>query len=58
LRTEAGFGREVMFHSIRKTVATMLENAGVSENVADKIPGATRSPAIPMGCISGGARGC
>jgi hypothetical protein len=29
LRTQAAFGREKVFHSIMKTVVTLLENAGV-----------------------------
>jgi hypothetical protein len=35
---------EVVLHSIRKPVATILENAGVSENVADEIPGPREAP--------------
>jgi len=53
LRTREGFGREVVFHSIRKTVATMLENAGVSENVAADILG-HQKPRITYGLYSGG----
>lgn len=43
-----------MFHSIRKTVITMLENAGVSENVAADIVGHEK-PRIAYGPYSGGA---
>jgi len=39
LKTELGFGPEKVFHSIRKTVTTMLENAGVPEGVAADILG-------------------
>jgi hypothetical protein len=34
MRTALGFGAPFVFHSIRKSVITILENAGVSENVA------------------------
>jgi integrase len=33
LKTRHRFGPQHVFHSIRKTVATLLENAGVSDNV-------------------------
>lgn len=39
LKTELGFGPEKVFHSIRKTVTTMLENAGVPEGVAADVVG-------------------
>jgi integrase len=39
LTREAGFGPEKVFHSLRKTVATLLENAGVAEGVAADILG-------------------
>jgi integrase len=39
LRAAAGHGPEKVFHSIRKTVATLLENAGVPEGVAADILG-------------------
>ena len=39
MKTAMGFGRDVVLHSIRKTVATLLENAGVPENVAADILG-------------------
>lgn len=39
LKTSLGFGRAHVFHSIRKTVATLLEQAGVPEGVAADILG-------------------
>nr|RDS94676.1 hypothetical protein DWF04_18535 [Cereibacter sphaeroides f. sp. denitrificans] len=42
-----------VFHSIRKTVATKLENAGVAENVAADILGHEK-PNITFGLYSGG----
>ena len=37
LKASAGFGEQHVFHSIRKTFVTLLENAGVSENLAADI---------------------
>ena len=54
LKTAAGFGPEHVFHSIRKTVATILENAGVRENVAADIIGHDK-PTLTYGLYSGGA---
>ena len=39
LKTALGFGPKHVFHSIRSTVATLLENAGVPENVSADIIG-------------------
>lgn len=39
LKTSLGYGPEVVFHSIRKTVATMLEQSGVVEGIAADILG-------------------
>jgi integrase len=39
LKAELGHGSEKVFHSIRKTVTTTLENAGVPEGVAADIVG-------------------
>ena len=39
LKTDQGFGKKHVFHSIRKTVVTILENAGVPENVVADIVG-------------------
>jgi integrase len=54
LKKGAGFGKELVFHSIRKTVAALLENAGVSENVAADIIGHDK-PTMTYGLYSGGA---
>lgn len=53
LRTEQGFDGTRVFHSIRKTVATLLEDAGVPENVAADILGHEK-PRITYGLYSGG----
>jgi integrase len=54
LKTNEGFDCRYVFHSIRKTVTTLLENAGVSENVAADILGHEK-PRITFGLYSGGA---
>ena len=54
LKKAAGFGDGHVFHSIRKTVVTLLENAGISENVAADIVGHEK-PRITYGLYSGGA---
>jgi integrase len=54
LRQSLGFGPQHVFHSIRKTVATLLEDAGVAENVAADILGHEK-PRITYGLYSGGS---
>lgn len=54
LKTELGHGSSHVFHSLRKTVVTLLENAGVSENLAADIVGHEK-PRITYGLYSGGA---
>jgi integrase len=54
LKADLGFGEANVFHSIRKTVTTLLENAGVSENIAADIVGHDK-PRITYGLYSGGA---
>ncbi|MCK0512351.1 tyrosine-type recombinase/integrase [Aromatoleum buckelii] len=54
LKDELGYGEQQVFHSIRKTVVTMLENAGVSENLTADIVGHDK-PRITYGLYSGGA---
>lgn len=54
LKTVLGFSEQHVFHSIRKTVATLLENAGVPENVAADIIGHDK-PTMTYGLYSGGA---
>ena len=53
LKKDMGYGPEHVFHSIRKTVSTLLENAGVSENVAADIL-RHEKPRITYGLYSGG----
>ena len=48
------FGPEHVFHSIRRTVATLLENAGLAEGVAADIIGHEK-PTMTYGLYSGGA---
>ncbi|NKF73030.1 hypothetical protein GO294_00272 [Ralstonia solanacearum] len=53
LKTSLGYSDLHVFHSIRKTVGTRLENAGVPENVAADILGHEK-PRITYGIYSGG----
>lgn len=53
LKAAQGFGEAHVFHSIRKTVATLLENAGVPENIAADIIGHDK-PTMTYGLYSGG----
>ncbi len=53
LKTELGFGTQFVFHSIRKTVVTILENAGVPENVVADIVGHEKTT-MTYGLYSGG----
>lgn len=43
LKTKMGFGKGFVFHSIRKTVSTQLERAGVPEGIAADIVGHEKS---------------
>jgi integrase len=54
LKDASGYGEKQVFHSIRKTVVTLLENAGVSENLTADIVGHDK-PRITYGLYSGGA---
>jgi len=54
LKKEHGFGPSHVFHSNRRTVATLLENAGVPENVSADILGHDK-PTMTYGLYSGGA---
>jgi integrase len=54
MKTKLGFGRSHVFHSIRKTVVTLMENAGVSENIAADVVGHDK-PRITYGLYSGGS---
>lgn len=53
LKNELGFSRHYVFHSLRKTFITQLENAGVPENVTADIVGHEK-PRITYGGYSGG----
>lgn len=53
LKKLEGYGKQHVFHSIRKTLVTLLENQGVGENVAADIVGHEK-PRITYGLYSGG----
>ena len=53
LKKFLGFPDKKVFHSIRKTVVTLLEDAGVSENLTADIVGHEK-PRITYGLYSGG----
>ncbi|NMM76216.1 hypothetical protein [Acidovorax sp. SRB_24] len=53
LKQTLGFSDRKVFHSIRKTVVTQLESAGVSENLTADIVGHEK-PRITYGLYSGG----
>jgi|GEM_PF-334116 len=54
LKKKLGYTKSHVFHSIRKTFTTMLEENGVSENLAADIVGHEK-PRITYGLYSGGA---
>ena len=54
LKNQLGFERRHVFHSFRKTVVTLLEQAGISENLAADIVGHEK-PRITYGLYSGGS---
>lgn len=54
LKDSLGFGPSHVFHSIRKTFVTLLEDSGVHENLAADIVGHEK-PRITFGLYSGGA---
>jgi integrase len=53
LKTRLGYGPEVVFHSLRKTVATLLQNALVPEDMAAAILG-HEIQTLSYGLYSGG----
>ena len=53
MKKELGFGKDKVFHSIRKSVATALENAGIAENIAADILGHEKKT-MTYGIYSGG----
>ena len=55
MKSLLGHPETKVFHSIRKTFTTLLENAGVSENVAADIVGHEK-PRITYGLYSGGTQ--
>jgi integrase len=52
-KSSLGYGPELVFHSLRKTVTTKLEQAGVSEGIAADILGHEKQT-ITYGLYSGG----
>lgn len=54
IRTALGFGPEFVFHSIRKTVATLFEQAGIPEHTAADILGHEK-PTMTFGLYSAGS---
>ena len=54
LKNSLGFDKRFVFHSIRKTVVTILENASVPEGVVADIVG-HKKPTMTYGLYSGGA---
>jgi len=54
LKSKLGYTKSQVFHSIRKTFTTMLEENGISENMAADIVGHEK-PRITYGLYSGGA---
>ncbi|MEQ1887171.1 MAG: tyrosine-type recombinase/integrase, partial [Bryobacteraceae bacterium] len=53
LKSLLGFGPQLVFHSIRKTVVTILENSGVPENFVADIVGHEKTT-MTYGLYSGG----
>ena len=53
-KTALGYDGRYVFHSLRKTVATMLEQAGVLENVASDILGHEKAATLSYGLYSAG----
>jgi integrase len=56
LKMKAGYGPELVLHSIRRTFATLLEQAGVAEHVAADLLGHRhRGATLSFGLYSGGS---
>jgi integrase len=53
-KTALGYDGRYVFHSLRKTVATRLEQAGVLENVASDILGHEKAATLSYGLYSSG----
>ena len=54
LKKNLNFGKEHVFHSIRRSVATFFENSGIPESVAADIMGHEK-PTMTYGLYSGGS---
>ncbi len=54
LKSSLGFTKRYVFHSVRKTFTTLLENAGINENITADIVGHEK-PRMTYGLYSGGA---
>ena len=54
IKSSLGFDKRYVFHSIRKTVSTLMEQAGIAEGIAADILGHDK-PSITYGLYSGGA---
>lgn len=54
LKTSLGYGRDLVFHSFRRGVATQFENKGVPEVIAARVLG-HEFPTMSFGTYSGGA---
>ena len=54
LKTSLGFGEQHVFHSLRKTLVILMENAGVPEGVAADTVGHEK-PTMTYGLYPGGA---
>ena len=52
-KTKLGFDERYVFHSIRKTVATLLEQADIPENITCDIVGHEKSATLSYGLYSG-----
>lgn len=44
MKTALGYGEQYVFHSIRKTVDTLMENAGITDGIAADILGHEKTP--------------
>ena len=53
-KTALGYDERYVFHSLRKTVATQLEQAGILENVASDILGHEKAATLSYGLYSTG----
>jgi len=54
LKKDMRFDGRFVFHSVRRTVASLLEQAGVAENIAADILGHEKAATLSYGLYSGG----